>query len=139
MPDLPGFAVPMAPRCFHRDQPSDPAPCGAPAAWVRNSGNCFPAGYYCDQHRSPGDARIGAEMVIPRVSVIAEITIAGTDFAGPQAKSEALDRIAAAVAAAGGLLNLLDLSSTVARVPRQDAPETAIGRRGVPTARGVRH
>lgn len=139
MPSQPGFAVAIAPRCFHREHPLAPAACGELAEWQRNSGGAFPEGYYCDRHRSASDVPIAADLLIPRVQIVGEITIAGVDFAAARAKGEALDRVIATLATAGGVFSLLSLSARVARVPRQAAPGDAIGQGGAGLPRPVRH
>jgi hypothetical protein len=139
MPSAPGFSVPIQPRCFHRANPSDPGACRELATWQRNQANGFPAGYYCDRHRATNDRPLGADLLIHRVQIIGEITIAGVDFAAAAAKTEALERIADAVAAVGGVFNLLDLSSTMARVPGQAPPGEAIDQGGQGSGRRVRH
>lgn len=126
MPILRPEPIPVPPRCFHRSNPSDLAGCGELAAWLRPSNSGFPAGYYCDQHRSPSDEPIGEAYLFSRVDVIAEIVIAGVDFAARPAMSEALDRIGAAVASIGGVFSLVDISANITRAPRQGAPGAAI-------------
>lgn len=137
MPMPEPFSIPVPPRCFHPANPREATGCGELAAWMRPSRVGFPVGYFCDRHRADGDQLIPDLYLFHRVTVIAEITMAGVDFAASPARSEALDRLAAAVASIGGVLNLVDVASVVTRAPRQAPAGRTIARGAAGSGRAV--
>jgi hypothetical protein len=78
---------------------------------LRPSDNGIPLGFYCYKHRESTDEVVPESYAIHRVSVVAEITFAGTSFVSTAAKAEALERLSRAVAEAGGTLNLHSITS----------------------------
>jgi hypothetical protein len=107
--------VEVRPRCFGPAKNPRDSSCGELATHLRPSGNGFPLGYFCADHKQPGDQPIPDSFVIPRVSVTMEVLLSGTSWAAGLAKSEAVDRLILAIQRVYGVPSLVTVTSTPAR------------------------
>lgn len=125
---VPAFAVTPPPRCFTSVGSSPARKCGELATKRRHGGRWFGDSFHCDEHAHETDLDISGDFVIRRVRVVCEILFAGVDELEGVAQREAVARLAAAIAAAGGVLDEKLTTSQIGRYPAYGAA------RGVPPA-----
>jgi hypothetical protein len=112
---VPRFTVMPMPRCWERLGNSPVDICGAPAGWARPARGALTRGFFCDRHKRDGDVPIAEGFIARRVTLRVEVLLAGTALGPAEAHVEAVERLMRVVEAAGGLLNLHDVSSTLGR------------------------
>lgn len=128
MADVPVFTVAPPMRCFHTVDEFAKRICGARAHWTRSHPGRISPEYFCERHRVPGDEPLPLSLTFRRITIVAEIVLAGASGLQSQAQVEALERVELAVRGAGGLLNLHTVTSVIGR-SRPPVPAVA-GRRG---------
>jgi len=89
--------------------------CGALAAWLRAGNALFDDAYFCDAHRSVSDVPIPDTTVVNRVRLSVRVLFAGVSPLLTEARAEAVERLQRAVAAAGGVLQVEDVGSSLVR------------------------
>lgn len=112
-------------RCYFTPGKDRYAICGDDAHWRRPGNHWFDDAFFCDAHRDELDVPLVGECVVRRVSITADIVVTGASMGDPFARAEALRRLGAAIAAAGGVLELSWIQSTVVRY---DGLQVAAGR-----------
>lgn len=123
---VPAFAVSPTLRCYHVEGNSIRFVCGAPARWREPGQHWFGDSFFCDVHRKPTDVLVEADVAIRRVRITCDVFLAGTNIRAPQAQAEAVARLERAIAAAGGILDVHGVLSTVGRIRAAAAPGGAI-------------
>lgn len=121
--NVPAFAVSPVLRCYHVDGMTPRIVCGAPARWREPGSHWFGDSFFCDRHRGPTDVPVVSDVAIRRVRITADVFLAGTNIRAPQAQAEAVACLERAVAAAGGILDVQGVLSTVGRI----RPSAALG------------
>jgi hypothetical protein len=127
---VPEFLIMPTPRCCLRLGNSAVDVCGAVAAWARPARGALPAEFFCDRHRGPTDQPITQGFLARRVTLRVEVLIAGTSLRPAEAHLEAVERLMRVVEAAGGLMNLHDVSSVVGRYTPPAPPRAKTPPRG---------
>lgn len=105
--DYPNWSVVPPPRC-HR--PTGPLPrkfCGELASWKVPGNAIFSDLYFCDAHKPRDCQPIDFVGVLRRVTISGVVYFAGVSRFKSQAEAEAVERLDAAVRAAGGILDVL--------------------------------
>lgn len=121
-------ALPMI-RCYQQLRNSEIGICGEQAYFERLSNAGFQNGFYCAAHTRAGDRPIAPEVLLRRVSIVLEVSFAGTSPIPSMAHAEALYRLERCVETAGGLLNLTNVTSVMGRYTPPPAPAKGRGRR----------
>ena len=129
MADIPTFTVLPPLRCFDPVGNSLDLACAAEARWMRRSGDGSLPAFYCDGHREPGDTPIAGPLVVRRVSLVAEVLFCAVTPFQNGSQTEAVTRLEQAVGMAGGLLNLVSVTSTIGRWTPVSAPRGGKGGR----------
>lgn len=129
---VPAFAVTPPPRCFTAVGPSPEQKCGELATRRRRGNRWFSDTFHCPQHADSTDVPIGGEFVVRRVRVSCDVLLAGVDERQGPAQTEAVARLAAAVAAAGGVLDVKIAASQIGRYPAYSGAVGAYGVTGSP-------
>ena len=119
---LPTWRVVAPLRCAHPLGSSSHRVCETRAAWMRIPNHGAHALFFCDAHQRPGDRRIPPTFDVRRVSVRLEVVFTGTSCYTAFAHQEAYERLARAVEAAGGLVNLHEIRSDVGHYDPDGAP-----------------
>jgi hypothetical protein len=115
--------------CFPVNHPSRDL-CGEIARWMSSEKDPVVPAFYCDKHKFSNDVPIAGEQLVQRLTLHVDVLFTGVTLAGPRAREEAIERLQAVVAAAGGLLNLHSLSSETGYAAVQPAGEAGKGERG---------
>jgi hypothetical protein len=129
---VPAFSVKPPARCMTEVEPSAHQKCGELATVIRRGGKWFADSFHCSKHREPTDLAIAGDYMVRRVRVTCDVLLAGVDDREGICKAEAAARLAAAVAAAGGVL---DVKMVTSQIGRYSSPA---GASGVKTAPGSR-
>lgn len=114
---VPTFGTTPPPRCFA--SPSCPPfqACGEIATVRRRGNQVFPDTFFCDKHRDETDVAIAGEFIVRRVRVTCGILMAGVEHDAGECQVEAVARLEAAVHAAGGVLCVDSVHSSIGRYP----------------------
>lgn len=131
MSDYPTWSVVPTIRCSQLLKGRTRVFCGKPARWLRRGGPLFADAYFCDAHRSPVDVELVGLAQFRRVTVSAVIYLAGVAPGRSESEHEALDQLEAAVAAVGGILHVLGVTSTIGQGASQAAAPRAPAAGGV--------
>jgi hypothetical protein len=121
--NVPAFVVCPVLRCYRVTMNSPRVVCGELARWRELGRHWFDDSFFCDQHRNATDVPVVDDVAIRRVRITADVFLAGTNIRAPQAQAEAVARLERAVAAAGGILDVQGVLSTVGRI----RPAAALG------------
>lgn len=113
---VPTFVLCPTLRCYHVEGKSPRIVCGALARWREPGEHWFNDSFFCDLHRGPNDLVVDGDVVVRRVRITADVFLAGTNIRSPQAQTEAVARLERAVAAAGGILDVHGVLSSVGRI-----------------------
>jgi hypothetical protein len=122
MNELPTFRVSPAFRCMHRYKPPTQRICGRPAVAFNACRVDTELEYRCAKHATPEDRPIPPGAVVRRVRVIVQADVAAVCWGASSAEAEAVERVRAALEAAGALVNLLEVTSTVGRTAGEPVP-----------------
>lgn len=110
MSDLARFRVLPPPRCAHLVGALAHETCSRIAVSMTPETTAGVHSFFCVEHRRTGCVPIAGVLQLRRVSLTAEILLAGTASAPTPCKIEALDALERAVGAAGGILGLNELA-----------------------------
>ena len=102
-------------RCCARLEQHPRRICGELARWKRPGNYWFATQFFCDAHRETSDLAIAGERIFRRVRITCDVLMAGVDVNPPIAQTEALARLEQAVQAAGGLLDVEAVRSSVVK------------------------
>lgn len=102
-------------RCGHQFKSTPRIFCGAPAAWLRAGNAVFDDAYFCDAHRGFSDVPIPETTIVNRVWLSVRVLFAGVSPLAPDARHEAVERLQAAIAAAGGVVQVEGIGSSLVR------------------------
>lgn len=89
-----------------------------------------PQRLWCAVHSPPGGVLIAGELLVRRVSLTFEAVFCGTSADATIAQSEAVARLEDAIVAAGGVLNVVGVTSVLGRYVVPADQETRARRRG---------
>lgn len=125
MADARELVVVVPIRCCAPENPLAPmAICREPARWER-PGAAIGAAHFCDRHRDWTDVPIVDVAIVRRISICVEAVFNSTRAGRSASEAEAVTRLLEAVAAAGGVMSLVAVTSDV-------------GRQAVPAPAGVK-
>jgi hypothetical protein len=131
-PNLPEFMIAPAPRCFHHEQNEIRTICGELATHVRKGTWWFDDQYFCDAHCQPGDELVAGDRVCLRLEFTVKVVLSGTSVSPILSRVEAMARLEAAIAAAGGLLDVESVRSAIGRYKPTSAPRRKAGDQAIP-------
>ena len=97
---------------------------------MRASRDGSPPALICDGHRETGDTPIAGPLVVRRVSLVAEVLFCAVTPFQNLSQREAVTRLEQAVGMAGGVVNLVSVTSTIGRWTPPALPRG--GKRGRP-------
>jgi hypothetical protein len=129
---VPAFGITPSPRCFTIVEGPPRRKCGEHATRRRAGNQWFADTFHCTQHAEPTDLELAGECIVRRVRVTCDVLLAGVDERQGIAQTEAVARVEAAIAAAGGVLDVKMVTSQIGRYPASG------GAQGVPTVWGSR-
>lgn len=112
---LPDVAIRPKVRCYHRDEGPSSSSCGAIATRIRRGLWWFEDSFWCAEHALTIDAPIAGELAVRRVHLAVTVYLAGTSPEAGKSQAEAVARLTAAVAQAGGVLDVQSVRSTFVR------------------------
>ena len=115
MSKLPIFYPAPILRCFCQLDPYTLEVCGRPAVAVRQGPAPRLAEFVCARHARPADLPLAANEVFRRVRLSLTVDFAAVSWPPAAAHAEAVDRLNRAVLDAGGLVNLVGVTSAVGR------------------------
>jgi hypothetical protein len=124
------FMVTPPVRCFTQVGAEAHQKCGELATGRRRGNRWFGDTFHCSQHSEATDTPIAGDFVVRRVRVTCDVLLAGTDERQGLAQAEAVARLGALVAAAGGVLDIKLTTSQTGRYPAvtdAGAPPTTSG------------
>lgn len=130
---VPAVAIAPPARCYFRLGDSSSTICGNFARWLRPGNHWFDPEYFCDLHRASSDIAIPSEWVFRRVRFELEVLITAAALNPSPAHTEALARLDAAVKAAGGVLDVHGVRSSVVRACPQAPAARQIAAEANPT------
>jgi hypothetical protein len=99
---------------------------------MRRGNAWFSDTFHCDEHAEATDSPVAGDFVIRRARVTCDVLLAGVDERQGAAQVEAVARLAAAVAAAGGVLDVKMVTSQIGRYPAYSGAPDAFGVVGSP-------
>lgn len=134
MSDIAVFTVRPPLRCFAPLERNPELLCGELAWWKRRGASGDRCEFFCDAHRDSSDLPITGEVIFRRVSLSVDVLFAGASWYPTVAQIEALSRLEHAVVRAGGVLNLVTVTSAVGRSSPPALPPG--GRGGRPRREG---
>lgn len=130
MPEAPVFTVNTPKRCYGQRKDRRGAVCGELATWMLESPHGLERVFLCDACRRPGVVPIAPHAPFRRVTAMIEVLLSATSLVPGAAHREAVDRIAEAVQQAGGVFNLVTVTSTVGRFT--PSPPSGYGKHRAP-------
>ena len=139
MTEFPRFVVDLPARCAHWLDPAGTSVCGNLAVASRPGVRLIADRFFCAAHRVDSDVEIPADRVVRRVRVAALIDFAAVVPSAGLGQTEAVKRLQDAVTAAGGVLNVLEVSSTVGRVGAERGQGRANASGNGPEPDSLRH
>jgi hypothetical protein len=132
LPPLPTFVIAPPLRCHHHELGSPRVICGELATRQRKSAHWFDIRYFCERHATATDAPIAGDQFFRLVRFNLDVLLAGCSIAHNIAHTEALQRLEAAIAAAGGIVDVEWVRSTFGRYSPAPARGVPLVRRSTP-------
>jgi hypothetical protein len=74
------------------------------------------ARFFCGHHRPPGSTPIADDAPFRRVSLTIEVLVSAAALTPAVAHREAMERVCCAVADAGGVFSLIEVTSVIGRI-----------------------
>jgi hypothetical protein len=101
--------------------------CGQVACWKRPGRHWFDDRFFCHSHAEPSDEMVAGELVLRRLRITCDVLLTATDWRAPKAQAEGVGYLERAVAAAGGLLDVHGVLSTIGKTAAPAGPGQANG------------
>ena len=114
-PTLPTFVLSPAMRCYHHDRNSRRIICGELATHRRRGKFWFDDAFFCPQHALEDDEPIEGDLIFRRFRFNVDVILAGASLWPDVARSEALQRLEAAIASVGGILDVQQVGTAYGR------------------------